>query len=53
MLGEIGVDGEQVWEAWIHKKYYDAGNFIGSGTFLLVDEFVDLWNTFMPQFFEN
>ena len=28
-LAELGVDGEQVWEAWIHKRYYDAGNFIG------------------------
>lgn len=47
MLAEIGVDGEQVWEAWIHKKYYDAGNFIGSGTFILLDEVVELWNTFV------
>lgn len=28
-LGELGVDGEQVYESWIHKKYYEAGNFLG------------------------
>lgn len=45
-LAEIGVDGEQVWEAWIHQNYYEAGNFIGRGTFVVVDEVVTLWNTF-------
>jgi len=47
-LGELGVDGEQVYEAWIHERYYEAGNFIGQASFVLLDEVVDIWNTIMP-----
>lgn len=46
-LAELGVDGEQVYEAWINERYYDAGNFIGQASFVVIDEVVDLWNTYI------
>ena len=42
-----------MYDAWTRGFYYDAGNFVGQSSGILLDEAVDLWNTFIAQLFDN
>ena len=52
-LAEIGVDSKELWDHWINEEYYEAGLFFGKLSTTIVNECLNIWNSYFAQFFED
>jgi hypothetical protein len=52
-LAEMGVDSKELWDHWINEEFYEAGMFFGKLSTAIVNQLIELWNTYFAQFLED